>query len=44
MINNLKEGDTIYVTDLSESNSYSDFLITVMSGVNQFERDLIKMR
>ncbi|HAT4312706.1 TPA: recombinase family protein, partial [Clostridium perfringens] len=78
LINNLKAGDTIYVTDLtritrstkdlflliekikskdanlkslkdtwidlSESNPYSDFLITVMAGVNQLERDLIKMR
>lgn len=30
--------------DLSEDNPYSQFLITVMGGVNQLERDLIKMR
>jgi DNA invertase Pin-like site-specific DNA recombinase len=30
--------------DLSEENPYSQFLITVMAGVNQLERDLIKMR
>lgn len=30
--------------DLSEDNPYSQFLITVMAGVNQLERDLIKMR
>jgi DNA invertase Pin-like site-specific DNA recombinase len=78
MLNDLKEGDTIYVTDLtritrstrdlfelieyikgkganlnslkdhwldlSEDNPYSQFLITVMAGVNQLERDLIRMR
>lgn len=78
MLEELKEGDTIYVTDLtritrstkdlfllieeikikkaylkslkdpwlelSEENPYSQFLITVMAGVNQLERDLIKMR
>lgn len=77
MINSLKVGDTIYVTDLtritrstkdlflliekikskcanlkflkdtwidlSENNPYSYFLITVMAGVNQLERDLIKI-
>lgn len=30
--------------DISEDNPYSKFLITVMAGVNQLERDLIKMR
>jgi DNA invertase Pin-like site-specific DNA recombinase len=78
MLNDLKEGDTVYVTDLtritrstrdlfelieyikakganlnslkdhwldlSEDNPYSQFLITVMAGVNQLERDLIRMR
>ncbi|WP_336974028.1 recombinase family protein [Bacillus thuringiensis] len=78
MLGNLKEGDIIYVTDLtritrstrdlfelvdyiknkqanlkslkdtwldlSEENPYSHFLMTVMGGVNQLERDLIRMR
>ena len=78
MLGDLKEGDIIYVTDLtritrstqdlfelidvirsknaglkslkdtwldlSEDNPYSQFLITVMAGVNQLERDLICMR
>ena len=78
MLEDLKEGDIIYVTDLtritrstqnlfelidlirrkkaslkslkdtwldlSEDNPYSQFLITVMAGVNQLERDLIRMR
>ncbi len=78
MLENLKEGDIIYVTDLtritrstqdlfelldiirskkasikslkdtwldlSENNPYSQFLITVVAGVNQLERDLIRMR
>lgn len=30
--------------DLSDENPYSDFLLTVMAGVNQLERDLIRMR
>ncbi len=30
--------------DISEDNPYSQFLITVMAGVNQLERDLIRMR
>lgn len=30
--------------DLSEENPYSQFLLTVMAGVNQLERDLIRMR
>ncbi|MGL5578025.1 MAG: recombinase family protein [Fusobacteriaceae bacterium] len=30
--------------DLDEDNPYSQFLITIMAGVNQLERDLIKMR
>ncbi len=30
--------------DLSEDNPYSQFLITVMAGVNRLERDLIRMR
>ena len=30
--------------DLSEDSPYSDFLITIMAGVNQLERDLIRMR
>lgn len=29
--------------DLSEDNPYSQFLITEMAGVNQLERDLIRM-
>ncbi|PGE94284.1 resolvase [Bacillus pseudomycoides] len=78
MLNDLREGDTIYVTDLtritrstrdlfelvdyiknkkanlkslkdtwldlSEENPYSHFLMIVMGGVNQLERDLIRMR
>lgn len=78
MLSELKEGDTIYITDLtritrstqdlfslinqirekkaflislkdtwldlSVDNPYSQFLITIMAGVNQLERDLIKMR
>ncbi|OAJ72159.1 resolvase [Brevibacillus sp. SKDU10] len=78
MLEDLQEGDIIYVTDLtritrstqdlfelidyirskkanlkslkdtwldlSEENPYSQFLITVMAGVNQLERDLIRMR
>jgi DNA invertase Pin-like site-specific DNA recombinase len=78
MLENLQEGDFVYVTDLtritrstkdlfelidlirrkkasltslkdtwldlSENNPYSQFLITVMAGVNQLERDLIRMR
>lgn len=78
MLSELKEGDTIYITDLtritrstqdlfslinqirekkaflislkdtwldlSTNNPYSQFLITIMAGVNQLERDLIKMR
>ncbi|WP_438286683.1 recombinase family protein [Enterococcus faecalis] len=30
--------------DLSDENPYSEFLLTVMAGVNQLERDLIRMR
>lgn len=30
--------------DLSDENPYSEFLLTVMSGVNQLKRDLIRMR
>ena len=30
--------------NISEENPYSQFLITIMAGVNQLERDLIKMR
>lgn len=30
--------------DLSEDNPYSEFLMTVMGGVNQLERDLTRMR
>lgn len=78
MLEDLQEGDIIYVTDLtritrstqdllqlidyirdkkanlkslkdtwldlSEDNPYSQFLITIMAGVNQLERDLIRMR
>lgn len=78
MLEDLREGDIIYVTDLtritsstqdlfelidlirskkaslkllmdtwldlSEYNPYSQFLITVMAGVNQLERDLIRLR
>jgi DNA invertase Pin-like site-specific DNA recombinase len=78
MLEDIQEGDIIYVTDLtritrstqdlfelidnirskkanlkslkdtwldlSEDNPYSQFLITVMVGVNQLERDLIRMR
>ncbi|NMH67272.1 recombinase family protein [Bacillus sp. RO3] len=78
MINNLEEGDTIFVTDLTRitrstihlfqlveeirqkkaglkslkdtwldiesDNPYSEFLMTVIGGVNQLERDLIRMR
>ncbi|MEC1177177.1 recombinase family protein [Metasolibacillus meyeri] len=77
MLEDIQEGDIIYVTDLtritrstrdlfelvdnirskkanlkslkdtwldlSEDNPYSQFLITVMAGVNQLERDLIRM-
>ncbi|MDF9553679.1 recombinase family protein, partial [Bacillus cereus] len=76
-LEDLQEGDIIYVTDLTritrstqdlfelidlirnkkaslkslkdtwlnllEDNPYSQFLITVMAGVNQLERDLIRM-
>lgn len=78
VLNDLQEGDTIFVTDLtritrstrdlfelvdtikqkkanlkslkdtwldlSEDNPYSEFLMTVMGGVNQLERDLTRMR
>lgn len=78
MLEELKTGDTVYVTDLtritrntqdlftlineireknallvslkdtwlnlSEENPYSQFLITIMAGVNQLERDLIRTR
>ncbi|OMC83588.1 transposase [Viridibacillus sp. FSL H8-0123] len=78
MLEDIQEGDIIYVTDLtritrstqdifelidnirskkanlkslkdtwldlSEDDPYSQFLITVMAGVNQLERDLIRMR
>ncbi|MGE7885564.1 recombinase family protein [Bacillus sp. NPDC094077] len=78
MLEDIQEGDIIYVTDLiritrstqdlfelidnirsknanlkslkdtwldlSEDNPYSQFLITVMAGVNKLERDLIRMR
>lgn len=78
MLEDIQEGDIIYVTDLTritrstqdlfelidnirskkanlkslkdtwldllEDNPYSQFLITVMAGVNQLERDLIRMR
>lgn len=30
--------------DLSEDNPYSQFLITVMAGVNRLERNLIRMQ
>ncbi|MFG6120896.1 recombinase family protein [Thalassobacillus sp. B23F22_16] len=30
--------------DTSSDNPYSEFLLTIMAGVNQLERDLIKMR
>lgn len=30
--------------DMSEENPYSAFLLTVMAGVNQLERDIMKMR
>lgn len=30
--------------DLSEDNPYSQFLITVMAGVNRLERNIIRMR
>lgn len=30
--------------NLTDVNPYSDFLLTVMAGVNQLERDLIRMR
>ncbi|MGL4742382.1 MAG: recombinase family protein, partial [Sarcina sp.] len=78
LIENLENGDIIFVTDLtritrstkdlfllietikkkgatlksikdnwlnlSENNPYSQFLITIMAGVNQLEKDLLKMR
>lgn len=78
MLEDIQEGDIIYVTDLtritrstqdlfelidniqskkanlkslndtwldlSEDNPYGQFLITVMAGVDQLERDLIRMR
>lgn len=77
MLENLQDGDTIYVTDLtritrstqdlfelidyirrkkaslkslkdtwldlSEDNPYSQFLITVMAGVNQLEREILSV-
>lgn len=39
---NLKFLKDIWI-DLSKNNPYSYFLITVMAGVNQLERDLIKI-
>ncbi|MDT9027459.1 recombinase family protein [Rossellomorea yichunensis] len=30
--------------DMRSNNPYSDFLLTIMAGVNQLERDLTKMR
>ena len=30
--------------DISDDNPYSNFLITIMAGVNQLEKDLLKMR
>lgn len=30
--------------DLSDENPYSQFLLTIFAGVNQLERDLIRMR
>src|SRR5699024_7161326 len=40
---NLKSLKDIWL-DLSENNPYSDFMMTVMGGVNQLARDITKMR
>lgn len=50
LIEEIKEKQALLVSlkdtwlDLSDENPYSDFLLTVMAGVNQLERDLIRMR
>ncbi|WP_441316135.1 recombinase family protein [Enterococcus faecalis] len=50
LIEEIKEKQTLLVSlkdtwlDLSDENPYSKFLLTVMDGVNQLERDLIRMR
>lgn len=50
MIEKIKEKQALLISlkdawlDLSDENPYSDFLLTVMAGVNQLESDLIRMR
>lgn len=50
LIEEIKEKQALLVSlkdtwlDLSDENPYSEFLLTVMAGVNQLERDLIRMR
>ncbi|WP_322782858.1 recombinase family protein [Enterococcus faecalis] len=50
LIEEIKEKQALLVSlkdtwlDLSDENPYSEFLLTVMAGVNQLKRDLIRMR
>ncbi len=50
LIEEIKEKQALLVSlkdtwlNLSDENPYSEFLLTVMAGVNQLERDLIRMR
>ncbi|PPA71171.1 recombinase family protein [Jeotgalibacillus proteolyticus] len=50
IINKFKEKKAILKSlndtwlDLSEDNPYSEYLVTVMTGVNQLERDLLRTR
>lgn len=50
LIEEIKEKQALLISlkdtwlDLSDENPYSEFLLTVMAGVNQLERDLIRMR
>lgn len=50
LIEEIKEKQALLVSlkdtwlDLSDENPCSEFLLTVMAGVNQLERDLIRMR
>jgi DNA invertase Pin-like site-specific DNA recombinase len=50
LIEEIKEKQAVHISlkdtwsDLSDENPYSEFLLTLMAGVNQLERDLIRMR
>lgn len=50
LIEEIKEKQALLISlkdtwlDLSDENPYSEFLLTVMAGVNKLERDLIRMR